>query len=144
MFSINKYGISTITLNEFIYGLSNTELDFQYYNDIYLNDSRIKEININDAFLKDKNIHIILGYHNAKQFIDNINAQSLHRTATELDKLECPNKELSKEAFMSQMEQVYDWYLTSNRYFVKEINDRHKAIEMKLSKLGLDSNFNVI
>lgn len=82
--------------------------------------------------------------HNAKQFIDNVNAYSLHNASTELDNLECPDRELSKDEFMGQMEQVYDWYLTSNRCFVKEINDRHEAIKMKLSELGLDSNFNVI
>jgi hypothetical protein len=142
--NISKYGISSVTLNEFAYDLSNTELDFQYYNDIYLNDSRIKEIDINNEYLKDKNIHIILGYHNAKQFIDNINGQSLYKATKELDSLECPDRELSKDEFMSQMEQVYDWYLTSNRCFAKEINDRHDAIQMKLSELGLDSNFNVI
>lgn len=142
--NISKYGISSVTLNEFAYDLSNTELDFQYYNDIYLNDSRIKEIDINNEYLKDKNIHIILGYHNAKQFIDNINGQSLYKATKELDNLERPDRELSKDEFMSQMEQVYDCYLTSNRCFVKEINDRHDAIQMKLSELGLDSNFNVI
>lgn len=82
--------------------------------------------------------------HNAKQFIDNVNAYSLHNASTELDNLECPDRELSKYEFMGQMEQAYDWYLTSNRCFVKEINDRHEAIQMKLSELGLDSNFNVI
>lgn len=144
MLNISKYGISSITLNEFVYDISNTELDFQYYNGIYLNDSQIKEIDINNVYLKDKNIQIILGYHNAKQFIDNINGQSLYKATKELDNLECPDRELSKDEFMSQMEQVYDWYLTSNRCFVKEINDRHDAIQMKLSELGLDSNFNVI
>ena len=142
--NISKYGISTVTLNEFIYDLSNTELNFQYNNDIYLNESRIAEIDINNVYLKDKNIHIILGYHNAKQFIDNINGQSLYKATQKLDNLECPDRELSKDEFMHQMEQVYDWYLTSNRCFVKEINDRHEAIQMKLSELGLDSNFNVI
>ena len=144
MLNISKYGISSITLNEFVYDLSNTELDFQYYNDIYLNDSQIKEIDINNVYLKDKNLHIILGYHNAKQFIDNINGQSLYKATKELDNLECPDRELSKDEFMHQMEQVYNWYLTSNRCFVKEINDRHESIKMKLSCLGLDSNFNVI
>ena len=144
MLNISKYGISSITLNEFVYDISNTELDFQYYNGIYLNDSQIKEIDINNVYLKDKNIQIILGYHNAKQFIDNINGQSLYKATKELDNLECPDRELSKDEFMSQMEQVYDWYLTSNRCFVKEINDRHDAIQMELSELGLDSNFNVI
>jgi hypothetical protein len=68
----------------------------------------------------------------------------LYKATKELDKLEFPDRELSKDEFMSQMEQVYDWYLTSNRCFAKEINDRHDAIQMKLSELGLDSNFNVI
>lgn len=144
LLNIHKYGISTVTLNEFIYDLSNTELNFQYNNDIYLNESRIAEIDINNVYLKDKNIHIILGYHNAKQFIDNINGQSLYKATQKLDNLECSDRALSKDEFMSQMEQVYDWYLTSNRCFVKEINDRHEAIQMKLSELGLDSNFNVI
>ena len=51
MLNISQYGISSITLNEFVYDLSNTELDFQYYNDIYLNDSRIKEIDINSILI---------------------------------------------------------------------------------------------
>ena len=68
----------------------------------------------------------------------------MYKATKELDSLECPDRELSKDEFMSQMEQVYDWYLTSNRCFAKEINDRHDAIQMKLSELGLDSNFNVI
>lgn len=144
VFRIGKDGISIITLDEFIYELSNGELDSQDYNDIYLNDSRTAEIDIDNMLLEDNDIHLILGYHNAKQFIDNVNAYSLHNASTKLDKLECPDRELSKDEFMSQMEQVYDWYLTSNRCFVKEINDRHDAIQMKLSELGLDSNFNVI
>lgn len=144
IFRIGKDGISIITLEEFIYELSNGELDSQDYNDIYLNDSRTAEIDIDNMLLADNDIHLILGYHNAKQFIDNVNAYSLHNTSTKLDKLECPDRELSKDEFMGQMEQVYDWYLTSNRCFVKEVNDRHEAIKMKLSELGLDSNFNVI
>lgn len=144
VFRIGKDGISIITLDEFIYELSNGELDSQDYNDIYLNDSRTAEIDIDNMLLEDNDIHLILGYHNAKQFIDNVNAYSLHNASTKLDNLECPDRELSKDEFMSQMEQVYDWYLTSNRCFVKEINDRHEAIQMKLSELGLDSNFNVV
>lgn len=144
VFRIGKDGISIITLDEFIYELSNGELDSQDYNDIYLNDSRTAEIDIDNMLLEDNDIHLILGYHHAKQFIDNVNAYSLHNASTKLDKLECPDRELSKDEFMHQMEQVYDWYLTSNRCFVKEINDRHEAIQMKLSELGLDSNFNVI
>lgn len=144
IFRIEKYEISVISLEDFIYELSDGELDIQYHNDIYLNNFRTAEIDINNILPKYISIYTILGYHNAKQFIDNVNAYSLHNASTKLDKLECPDRELSKDEFMHQMEQVYDWYLTSNRCFVKEINDRHEAIQMKLSELGLDSNFNVI
>lgn len=144
IFRIEKYEISVIPLEDLIYELSDGELDIQYHNDIYLNNFRTAEIDINNILPKYISIYTILGYHNAKQFIDNVNAYSLHNASTKLDKLECPDRELSKDEFMHQMEQVYDWYLTSNRCFVKEINDRHEAIQMKLSELGLDSNFNVI
>lgn len=144
IFRIEKYEISVIPLEDLIYELSDGELDIQYHNDIYLNNFRTAEIDINNILPKYISIYTILGYHNAKQFIDNVNAYSLHNASTKLDKLECPDRELSKDEFMAQMEQVYDWYLTSNRCFVKEINDRHEAIKMKLSELGLDSNFNVI
>lgn len=144
IFRIEKYEISVISLEDSIYELSDGELDIQYHNDIYLNNFRTAEIDINNILPKYISIYTILGYHNAKQFIDNVNAYSLHNASTKLDKLECPDRELSKDEFMHQMEQVYDWYLTSNRCFVKEINDRHEAIQMKLSELGLDSNFNVI
>lgn len=45
---------------------------------------------------------------------------------------------------MAKMEKMYDWYLTSNRCLSEEVNYRYNVIEMKLSELGLNSNFNVV
>lgn len=141
---IDKYGILLTSLDEFIYYTTNTELDYQHFNEIYLNASRIEKIDINEIPLKHNNIHLILGYANAKTFVDNINAQSLYNATSELDKIDCPNKELTKDEFMAKMEKMYDWYLTSNRCLSEEVNYRYNVIEMKLSELGLDSNFNVV
>lgn len=141
---IDEYGVLLTTLNEFIYYTTNTELDSQHFNKIYLNASKIEEINIDETLLEHNNIHLILGYANAKKFIDNINAQSLYKATSELEKIDCPNRELTKDEFMAHMEKMYEWYLTSNRCLSKEVNYRYDMIKMKLSELGLDSNFNVV
>lgn len=144
LFEINEHSVSILSLNEFVYDLTNTELDYQYYNDIYVNNSRIEQININEISLKHNNIHLILGYSNAKSFVDNVNAQSLYKASSELEKINPPEKELTKDEFMAEMGKMYDWYLFSNRTLLKEINYRVESIEMKSSELGLDSNFNVV
>lgn len=141
---IDKYGVSLTTLNEFIYYTTNTKLDYQHSNKIYLNASEIEEIDIDKTLLEHNTIHLILGYSNARTFINNINAQSLCKATSELGKIDCPNRELTKDEFMVQMEKMYDWYLTSNRCLSEEVNYRYNVIEMKLSELGLDSNFNVV
>lgn len=141
---IDEYGVLLTTLNEFIYYTTNTELDYQHFNKIYLNASKIEEINIDETLLEHNNIYLILGYANAKKFIDNINAQSLYKATSELEKIDCPNRELTKDEFMAHMEKMYEWYLTSNRCLSKEVNYRYDMIKMKLSELGLDSNFNVV
>ena len=104
----------------------------------------IEEIDIDKTLLEHNTIHLILGYANAKKFIDNINAQSLYKATSELEKIDCPNRELTKDEFMAHMEKMYEWYLTSNRCLSKEVNYRYDMIKMKLSELGLDSNFNVV
>ena len=144
LFEINEHSVSILSLNEFVYDLTNTELDYQYYNDIYVNNSRIEQINIDEISLKHNNIHLILGYSNAKSFVDNVNAQSLYKASSELEKIKPPEKELTKDEFIAEMGKMYDWYLLSNRTLLKEINYRIESIEMKSSELGLDSNFNVV
>lgn len=141
---IDEYGVLLTTLNEFIYYTTNTELDSQHFNKIYLNASEIEEIDIDKTLLEHNTIHLILGYSNARTFINNINAQSLCKATYELGKIDCPNRELTKDEFMVQMEKMYDWYLTSNRCLSEEVNYRYNVIEMKLSELGLDGNFNVV
>ena len=141
---IDEYGVSLTTLNEFIYYTTNTELEYQHFNKIYLNASEIEEIDIDKTLLEHNTIHLILGYSNARTFINNINAQSLCKATYELGKIDCPNRELTKDEFMVQMEKMYDWYLTSNRCLSEEVNYRYNVIEMKLSELGLDGNFNVV